>query len=151
MRIARWSRDRQRGICWIDIHRRHIKLKPRMRLFEIKTTHAFHVAEKWNQLELDSHPVAPLSFAQHELLTLYSDLTHGFQWIDRDRKRLGGCRRSLPECVRGSDQIGDDARILNLNGNDLPAFDRTRRRRRIVRVKRKCPVSSAQVGSPHAR
>src|SRR5579863_6863056 len=122
-----------------------------MRLLEIKAAHAFYICEERNQLELDANPIAPLPLAQHKLPALHRDFCDRLQRVNRNGEWFLSCGRAFSKRIVGANQIGRDARVLDQHGDNLPAFDRPGNGRGIIGVKRKCAVSSPQVGSAHAR
>src|SRR6476646_2463123 len=76
-----------------------------MCLFEIKAADSFHVADEWNQLELNVDPVAPLSLAEYKFLVLHSKFCHSLQRIDGDCEGFECRRRSFAKRVVRSDQL----------------------------------------------
>ena len=107
-RVTLRSGNRQRRISRINVDRRDVQLKPRVRLLEIKAADALDVADKRNQLKLYVDPVAPFAFAQYEFLILHRESCDRFQRIDGHGKRFKRGRRALAESVVGSDQIRRD-------------------------------------------
>src|SRR5580658_11283584 len=61
-RIIGWRRDGQSRILRINIDRRHIKLKTRMRLLEIKAADPLHIADERHKLKLHRNPSTPFAF-----------------------------------------------------------------------------------------
>src|SRR5580693_8459293 len=85
-RITGRRRNRQRGIRGIDVDRRYVQLKARVRLLEIKAAHAFYIREERDQLELDANPIAPLPLAQHKFPDLHRDFRDRLKRVNRNRE-----------------------------------------------------------------
>src|SRR6185312_4026734 len=96
---------RQRRICGIDVDRGNVQLEARMRLLQIKAADPRHVADEWNQLELNVDPLAPLSLAENECLVLHRKLCHRLERIDGDCEGLKRGRRSFAKRVVRPDQL----------------------------------------------
>src|SRR5208283_564559 len=60
-RITRRCGDGQSRVFRIDIDGRYVKLKTRMRLFEIKTADPLHIADNRHELEFHRNPSAPIA------------------------------------------------------------------------------------------
>ena len=84
------------------------------------------------------------------MLILDGDSGNGLKWIGGYLEGLGCCGRTFAECVIGADQVRFDLPVLDLHGNGLSAFDWTGYCGRIVSIKRKGAVGSAEVGRAHA-
>src|SRR5262249_22187406 len=81
----------------------------------------------------------------------HADLNHRFHRVYRNREWFRRSRMALQKRIVGADQPGCHSMVLNLNRNDLSAFDGSWRCYWIIGVKGKCAVRTAQIRRTHAR